>query len=71
MEINTINSPDLVSSLHSDPLRNRPVLFLLLSEEALDPESLVGRLEITKSTFTPRQHTHFYTAANRQSLSVL
>lgn len=38
------SSPDLVASLHSDPLRNGPVLFLLLSEEALDPESFVGRL---------------------------
>lgn len=46
-------SPDLVSSLHSDPLRNRPVLFLLLSEEALNPESLVGRLEKTKPTSSP------------------
>lgn len=35
--------PDLVASLHSDPLRNGPVLLLLLGEEALDPESLVGR----------------------------
>lgn len=46
----TLNRPDLVASLHSDPLRNGPVLLLLLGEEALDPESLVGRLETTKST---------------------
>ncbi len=43
-----MDSPDLVAGLHSDPLRNGPVLFLLLGEEALDPESLVGRLETTK-----------------------
>lgn len=44
-EQKTKNSPDLISSLHSDPLWNGPVLFLLLGKEALDPESLVGRLE--------------------------
>ena len=43
------HSPDLVAGLHSDPLRNRPVLFLLLGEEALDPESLVGRLQAKDS----------------------
>lgn len=41
--------PDLVAGLHSDPLRNGPVLFLLLSEEALDPESFVGRLKKDKT----------------------
>lgn len=46
------SSPDLVASLHSDPLRNGPVLFLLLSEKALDPESLVGRLETTNQQFS-------------------
>lgn len=45
-----VSSPDLVAGLHSDPLRNRPVLFLLLGEEALDSESLVGRLEDVKDT---------------------
>ncbi len=44
-----LRSPDLVASLHSDPLRNGPVLFLLLGEEALDLECLVGRLK-TRST---------------------
>lgn len=45
-----VSSPDLVAGLHSDPLRNRPVLFLLLGEETLDSESLVGRLEDVKDT---------------------
>lgn len=36
--------PDLVAGLHSDPLRDWPVLLLLLSEEALDPVGFVGRL---------------------------
>lgn len=40
-----IYTPDLVASLHSDPLRDGPVLLLLLGEKALDPESLVGRLK--------------------------
>lgn len=49
--ISAVNSPDLVASLHSDPLGNRPVLLLLLSKEALDPERLVGRLETTQTVF--------------------
>lgn len=47
------NSPDLVASLHSDPLRNGPVLFLLLSEKALDPEGFVGRLKTNKTNRSP------------------
>lgn len=53
------DSPDLVAGLHSDPLRDGPVLLLLLSEEALDPEGLVGRLEATRTnppTLTQRAH---------------
>lgn len=38
------NVPDLIASLHSDPLRDGSVLLLLLGEEALDLERLVGRL---------------------------
>lgn len=57
----TINSPDLVSGLHSDPLRNGPVLFLLLGEEALDFESLVGRLENNKE----RKPIKYFTSANQ------
>lgn len=34
-------SPDLVASFHADPLRDRPVLLLLLGQEAFNPESLV------------------------------
>lgn len=49
--MSVVNSPDLVASLHSDPLGNRPVLLLLLSKEALDPERLVGRLETTQTVF--------------------
>lgn len=37
--------PDLIARLHANPLRDGPVLLLLLSEEALDLERLVGRLE--------------------------
>lgn len=44
-----MHQPDLVASLHSDPLRNGPVLFLLLSEKALDPEGFVGRLKMKKT----------------------
>lgn len=36
--------PDLIASFHADPLRDRPVLLLLLSEKALDLEGLVRRL---------------------------
>lgn len=35
---------DLVARLHSDPLGNRSILALLLSEHLLDSERLVGRL---------------------------
>lgn len=45
-----MGSPDLVASLHSDPLGNGPVLFLLLGEEALNPERLVGRLANERNT---------------------
>lgn len=45
-----VRSPDLVASLHSDPLGNGPVLFLLLGEEALNPECLVGRLANERNT---------------------
>lgn len=34
--------PDLVASFHADPLRDRSVLLLLLSEEPFDLERLVG-----------------------------
>lgn len=34
--------PDLVAGFHADPLRDRSVLLLLLSEEPFDLERLVG-----------------------------
>lgn len=34
-------SPDLVAGFHADPLRDRPVLLLLLGQKAFNPESLV------------------------------
>lgn len=37
--------PDLIACFHADPLRDGPVLLLLLREEALDLERLVGRLQ--------------------------
>lgn len=35
--------PDLVTSFHPNPLRNRTVLLLFLGQESLDSESLVRR----------------------------
>lgn len=35
--------PDLIARLHADPLRDRPVLLLLLGKEAFDLERLVRR----------------------------
>lgn len=49
-----MDAPDLVAGLHSDPLGDRPVLFLLLGEEALDPERLVGRLRATQTPLSTR-----------------
>ena len=36
--------PNFIASFHSNPLRNGTILFLLLGQESLDPESLVRRL---------------------------
>jgi hypothetical protein len=38
------NAPDRVVRAEPDPLRQRPVLLLLLGQDALDAERLVGRL---------------------------
>ena len=35
--------PNFIASFHSNPLRNGTILFLLLGQESLDPESLVRR----------------------------
>ena len=35
--------PNFIASCHSNPLRNGTILFLLLGQESLDPESLVRR----------------------------
>ena len=35
--------PDFVASFHPNPLRNRTILLLFLSQESLDSESLVRR----------------------------
>ena len=55
-----VNIPDLVASLHSDPLRDRPVLLLLLSKKAFDPERLVGRLKCTESHLQSWTNQHAF-----------
>jgi len=50
--------PDLIARFHANPLRDGPVLLLLLGKEAFDLERLVGRLEERAAVSPARQLLH-------------
>ena len=57
-EWGSVSLPNFIASFHSNPLRNGTILFLLLGQESLDPESLVRRLGRKCNQFNSNTRTY-------------